>query len=155
MYSMRILEEGGEQLGIGGYVWVALLIFFLMVFLGWLVASKGWLKKEEEASHQPHDTNHHQEAAVKSSAHHSAKDDLTILEGIGPKVAKVLTENGISTFAELATADKAKLRSLLDAAGYKYMEPAGWIDQAALAAKGDSEGLAKLQATLKGGRKVA
>lgn len=155
MYSMRILEEGGEQLGIGGYVWVALLIFFIMVFLGWLVASKGWLKKEEEVSHQSHDSHHHDDAAVKSHASHSVKDDLTVLEGIGPKVAKVLQENGISTFAELASADKAKLRLILDAAGYKYMEPAGWIDQAVLAAKGDTDGLAKLQSTLKGGRKVA
>jgi hypothetical protein len=34
------------------------------------------------------------------------------------------------------------------------MEPAGWVEQAALAAKGDAEGLQKLQDSLKGGRKV-
>jgi len=61
MNTIRILEEGG----VGGYVWVALVIFFLMVFLGWLVASKGWLKKEEEPtytdqSHDLHEAEHHQ-----------------------------------------------------------------------------------------------
>jgi hypothetical protein len=35
------------------------------------------------------------------------------------------------------------------------MDPAGWIEQADLAAKGDTEGLKKLQDSLKGGRKVA
>jgi hypothetical protein len=41
----------------------------------------------------------------------------------------------------------------LDAAGLQMMDSAGWIEQAKLAAKGDSEGLQKLQWELKGGRK--
>jgi hypothetical protein len=36
----------------------------------------------------------------------------------------------------------------------QYMNPEGWIQQAKLAAQGDTEGLAKLQDELKGGRKV-
>lgn len=34
------------------------------------------------------------------------------------------------------------------------MDPAGWIEQAKLAAKGDMKGLKKLQDELKGGRRV-
>ena len=34
------------------------------------------------------------------------------------------------------------------------MDSAGWIEQAKLAAKGDTEGLMKLQDELKGGRRV-
>jgi predicted flap endonuclease-1-like 5' DNA nuclease len=145
-------QEAGEG-SIGWMVWVALLIFAVMVALGWLVSSKGWLKKEEEPVHDVHAHAEHEEehAHVKPAQ----ADDLTELEGIGPKVAKVLEGIGITTFAGLAGADIPKLREALDAAGYKYMEPAGWIEQAALAAKGDTEGLKKLQESLKGGRKVA
>jgi hypothetical protein len=34
------------------------------------------------------------------------------------------------------------------------MDPEGWIEQAKLAARGDMEGLNKLQEELKGGRKA-
>jgi predicted flap endonuclease-1-like 5' DNA nuclease len=156
MYTIRFLEEGGPQSSISWLVWVVLIVFLLMVFLGWLVASKGWLKKEEEPQHVEHDHDEHasvesQPAPVKSST----PDDLTQLEGIGPKVAQVLAGIGIITFEDLAKADPVQLRSALDAAGYKYMEPAGWIEQAAFAAKGDTEGLRNLQDSLKGGRKAA
>jgi predicted flap endonuclease-1-like 5' DNA nuclease len=160
MFAMRLLEEGGNQGGIGWLVWVVLVIFLVMVVLGWWVSRKGWLKKEEEPKHEEAQ---HVEAPVKAAepvsfsveTAASAADDLTVLEGIGPKVAKLLAGIGITTFKQLAEADMAKLRAALDGAGYKYMEPAGWVEQAALAAKGDKDGLAKLQGELKGGRKVA
>jgi predicted flap endonuclease-1-like 5' DNA nuclease len=81
------------------------------------------------------------------------EDDLTRLEGIGPKVNQVLKKAGITTFALLATADTGKLRDALDAAGYRYMDPAGWIEQARLAAAGKFDELKELQSHLKGGRK--
>jgi predicted flap endonuclease-1-like 5' DNA nuclease len=158
MYTIRILEEGGAQGGFGGYVWVALIVFFLMVILGWLVASKGWLNKDEEAVSAEHGQDLHEEekqqvVSTRASVL-SMKDDLTLLEGIGPKVAGVLAGIGVTTFDELAKAEYGSLKAALDAAGYQYMDPAGWIDQAVLAAKGDMEGLKKHQDTLKGGRKV-
>ncbi len=149
-----LLSEGTEEPGIGWLVWVALAIFFIMVFLGWLAASKGWLKKEEEPAHGGHDEHGHDAHAEEHAHAVAVADDLTVLEGIGPKVAKLLEGIGITTFAGLASADLGKLRETLDAAGYKYMEPAGWVEQAALAAKGDKEGLQKLQDSLKGGRKA-
>jgi predicted flap endonuclease-1-like 5' DNA nuclease len=81
-------------------------------------------------------------------------DDLTRLEGIGPKVHQVLKKAGITTFAQLASADKPKLRETLDAAGYRFMDPEGWIEQAKLAAEGKFEKLEALQGKLKGGRKA-
>jgi predicted flap endonuclease-1-like 5' DNA nuclease len=81
-------------------------------------------------------------------------DDLVILEGIGPKVAQVLNNIGIMSFADLAQADAARVQEALNAAGMRYMNPAGWIEQARLAAAGDMEGLKKLQSELQGGRKV-
>lgn len=81
-------------------------------------------------------------------------DDLTKIEGVGPKVAKVLNEAGISSFADLAGAKAADVQKALDAAGLQMMDPKGWISQAKLAAKGDWEGFEKLQGELKGGRKA-
>jgi predicted flap endonuclease-1-like 5' DNA nuclease len=153
MYSIGLFAEGGSQGEIGWLVWVALAIFFLMVFLGWWVSQKGWLKQEEEPVHDDahgHEEHGHAEPALVESK----PDDLTTIEGIGPKVAKLLESIGITTFQQLADADLGKLRETLDGAGYKYMEPAGWVEQAALAAKGDREGLQKLQDSLKGGRRV-
>ena len=158
MHTIRFLEEGGAQGGIGVYVWVALIIFFLMVFLGWLVASKGWLKKEDEPisadhGHDLQDEDHPQVVGTRAAIT-SMKDDLTQLEGIGPKVANVLAGIGVTTFDELAKSEIGTLKDALASAGYQYMDPAGWIDQAVLAAKGDMDGLKKLQDALKGGRKV-
>lgn len=152
MFTLQLLE-GGSEAGIGWMVWVALAIFFVMVFLGWLVASKGWLKKEEEPILAGHG---HAEPPLEAHAPVAAPvaDDLTSLEGIGPKVATVLNGIGIKTFADLANADAAQVRQALDAAGYKYMDPAGWFEQAKLAADGDTEGLKKLQDSLQGGRKA-
>jgi predicted flap endonuclease-1-like 5' DNA nuclease len=159
MHTIRLFQEGGAQGGNGWLVWVVLIIFLLMVLLGWWVSSKGWLKKEQEPAHVEHDHAAQPEAAPVASKSEPVlalvADDLTELEGIGPKVAKVLAGIDISTFEALAKADYAKVKAALDAAGYKYMDPAGWIEQAALAAKGDIEGLKKLQDSLKGGRRVA
>ncbi len=80
-------------------------------------------------------------------------DDLVVLEGIGPKVAKVLNAAGVVSFADLAKADAAELQKTLSAAGLQMMNPEGWIEQAKLAAAGDKEGLARLQSELKGGRR--
>jgi large subunit ribosomal protein L17 len=85
---------------------------------------------------------------------HQEVDDLVKIEGIGPKVAKVLEMAGIKTFEGLAHAEISSIQKMLDAAGMQMMNPEGWIDQAKLAAKGDWAALEKLQSELKGGRKV-
>ena len=147
MFIIRMFEEGGTQPVVSGQVLTALLVFFLvfflMVVLGAWVARKGLLTQEEEP----------RAAGPVHAA--SASDDLTTLEGIGPKVARLLAGQGITSFQALAAADPLKLKAALSAAGYKYMDPLGWIEQAALAAKGDQAGLKKLQNSLKGGRKLA
>ena len=81
-------------------------------------------------------------------------DDLTVIEGIGPKISRILQEAGITTFAQLAETDVERLRSILAAAGLRYLaDPASWPEQARLAAAGDRAGLQALQASLKGGRR--
>ncbi len=85
-----------------------------------------------------------------------APDDLKIIEGIGPKIAELLAQNGIATFATLADASAEQLRTLLLAAGRRFAvsDPTTWPAQAALAATGDMDALKAMQADLKGGRKA-
>lgn len=80
-------------------------------------------------------------------------DDLKVIEGIGPKVARLLNEAGIFTFAQLAEADPAQLKQILEAARLQMMDPTSWPDQARLAAVGDWEALKQMQDSLKGGRR--
>jgi|GEM_PF-3479437 len=80
-------------------------------------------------------------------------DDLKVIEGIGPKVARLLNEAGIFTFAQLAEADPVHLKQILEAAKLQMMDPASWPDQARLAAAGDWEALKQMQESLKGGRR--
>ena len=53
-------------------------------------------------------------------------DDLTKIEGIGPKVAKALNEAGISTFEALSQAKVEDIQKILSNAGLKMMDPATW-----------------------------
>jgi predicted flap endonuclease-1-like 5' DNA nuclease len=70
-----------------------------------------------------------EEVAVESAA---APDDLTRINGVGPKVASLLQESGIQTFAQLARTDVARLQAILDKAGsrYRLIDPTDWPQQA-------------------------
>lgn len=81
-------------------------------------------------------------------------DDFAALEAIGPKTAALLSGIGIRTFSALAAANPENIRDALLAAGYGFMDPAGWIEQARLAETGDEAGLQELQKALKGGRRA-
>ncbi len=75
------------------------------------------------------------------------KDDLKKVEGIGPKVAEVLNENGIYTYADLADTPHDKIKSMLSAAGprFQLQNPRSWPDQAVLFREGKKDELKKLQ----------
>jgi len=82
-------------------------------------------------------------------------DDLKKIEGIGPKIAGILTEAGYETFAKLSKADPEKIREiLLEKGGKRYAmhNPTTWAKQAELAAEGKWEELKKWQDELDGGR---
>jgi len=82
-------------------------------------------------------------------------DDLEKIEGIGPKIAKVLQEAGVTTFAALAATSPEQLRAILDRAGIRRIsDPATWPEQARLAAEGKWQDLEAFQATLKAGRRA-
>lgn len=142
MLALRLLSEGGEgpDTSLTILLFVGIAFFFLMIVVGWLSSNR----KQDQA-----EVMHEAKKSAKKDA-----DDLVRIEGIGPKVARVLNEAGITTFEDLAHAKIADVQKSLNAAGLQMMNPEGWIAQAKLAAKGDWAGFEKLQSELKGGRKV-
>lgn len=96
------------------------------------------------------------EAKVAASAEPKATvkaDDLTQVEGIGPKIAEIFRDAGILTFADLASKTEDDLKELLVEAGANYAtkNPASWPKQARLAADGKWEELKQWQDNVKGG----
>ena len=83
------------------------------------------------------------------------KDDLKKIEGIGPKIAGLLNEAGITTFAGLAKASEKQLADVMQEAGarFRLVKHDTWKEQAQLAADGKMDELKKLQDELKGGRR--
>lgn len=81
-------------------------------------------------------------------------DDLTTLEGIGPRISEILRNAGVESFADLARMSRSEVKEILDNAGprYQMFEPNGWIEQAKLAAEGKNEELEALKKRLVAGR---
>jgi small subunit ribosomal protein S2 len=80
-------------------------------------------------------------------------DDLKRIEGIGPKIAAVLQEAGITTYALLGDAEASELKEALAVGGVRIACPETWPEQARLAAAGDWDALAELQSELDHGRR--
>ena len=85
----------------------------------------------------------------------AAVDDLSKIEGVGPKIALVLSSNGITTYAQLAKADPAAVQEMLKKSSGRFnmAKPQTWPQQAELAASGNWDALKKLQDELHGGMK--
>ncbi len=81
-------------------------------------------------------------------------DDLKIIEGVGPKIEKLLKDGGIHNWSDLARASTDRIQQILDAAGdnYRLADPATWPKQAELAAAGKWDELAAYQEQLQGGK---
>ncbi|GAB4025831.1 50S ribosomal protein L17 [Spirosoma koreense] len=86
----------------------------------------------------------------------SSNDDLTKIEGIGPKIAELLNNAGITTFAQLADAQDETVQQVLTEAGSRFNvhDATTWNEQAALARDGKWDELNALQDRLKGGKET-
>jgi predicted flap endonuclease-1-like 5' DNA nuclease len=87
----------------------------------------------------------------------SRTDDLTLIEGIGPKISRVLRKAGIRTFKELGESSSLRLTQILSEAGIPLglANPETWPEQARLAAEGRWEDFEALKAQLYRGRRKA
>lgn len=133
--------------------WILLILVAVVLILWWALRKNAKATKMGSHEVEPHKAADLSAAVptVESIAEVQA-DDLEIIEGIGPKIAAVLKEAGISTFAQLAEQEPSHLKEILEKAGLRLADPASWPEQARLAAEGNLEGLKLLQDQLKGGR---
>jgi predicted flap endonuclease-1-like 5' DNA nuclease len=92
------------------------------------------------------------ESKVKSRKSKAKGDDLTKIEGIGPKIAEVLAGNGVDTFAKLADAKDTDTQEMIKDVRGNH-ESGTWNEQAALARDEKWEELEKMQDELDGGKK--
>ncbi|NWG18706.1 MAG: 50S ribosomal protein L30 [Chloroflexi bacterium] len=93
-----------------------------------------------------------EEVAAAGDALPEATDNLELVEGIGPKIARVLRNAGITTFTQLAALDPERISAILRAGNVRLAVTDTWPDQARLAAEGKWDDLTALQERLTAGR---
>jgi len=107
-------------------------------------------RKSEKSSGKEEDETPKAEKAPKKAV---KADDLTKIEGIGPKAAEALVESGIVSFSDLAKADTEDIKSVLTEASstLAHLDPTSWPKQAKMAADGEWDELKEWQDKVKGG----
>ena len=82
------------------------------------------------------------------------RDDLKIVEGIGPKIEEILHEAGIKTWQELYETPAERVKEILTEAGPRYSmhEPKTWAKQAQMADSNKMQELQTYQDWLDGGK---
>ena len=128
-------------------------------FVGEVKKSKVEEDKKETEKTEKAETTKTKKAEIKKKAgdktdkkDSQAGDDLTKIEGIGPKIAKVLVENGIDTFAKLAEAKDEEIQEMIKDVKGNH-DATTWNEQAKLARDGKWDELKKMQEELVGGVK--
>lgn len=81
------------------------------------------------------------------------KDDLTIVEGIGPKIQKLFHDQGVHTWYELSQCSVERCEEILRTGGDRFRQhtPTTWPQQAKLAFEGKWDELKAWQDELDGG----
>lgn len=156
----------------GTPLWVLLIILLLLILLFWWGLTRNNIPAEEDVHSAADDHDRHEQDLVEAEMMMEVAeemeeepaeepiedpevvaDDLKQIEGIGPKTEQYLKEHGVHNFSQLAAADPAELKHIIqDVAGYKMIDPTSWPQQAQLAADGDWDGLRTLQDQLIAGR---
>jgi predicted flap endonuclease-1-like 5' DNA nuclease len=152
--------------------WLALIIFIIVVLIVWWALTRTAKTHKPDFDVHPHEEIHAVEKAPAPAVpvveavvlptrlagtvptEPLRPDDLTILEGIGPKINQLLQGAGIRTFAQLSASEVSELKAILDPAGLQFIDPGTWAEQAKLAAEGKFDELKTLTDSLKGGRRV-
>ena len=131
-------------------VFCLLLAALIGFIIGWALRSMACQKKIAELEAAWAD----RMAAASGGSRPAEKDDLKRIEGIGPRIEKMLNDDQIFTWGELAEAPVERLKGLLRRGGdrYRMHDPKSWPDQAKLASEGRWEELQELQDVLQGGR---
>jgi hypothetical protein len=142
---LNITREEKKMTGsmITGLIVGVVLVVIVLILIVFLKASEKQVPQKETTKQRS-----------KNGSVHTKHDDLTVIEGIGPKISGLLKDNGITSYKLLAKTDAAKIGHLLKKAGFTLAESSTWPEQAALLADGKMKELKILQTKLKGGRRV-
>jgi len=90
-------------------------------------------------------------AKAKAPKAEAKADDLTKIEGVGPKIAETLVAAGLATFADVAASTPEKIAEIIaDVKGGHT--PDSWPKQAGMAAEGKWDELKKWQDAMDGGK---
>ena len=82
------------------------------------------------------------------------REDLKVIEGIGPKIEEILYKNGVYNYAILASMPPVRIAAILRNAGPRFQihDPTTWPQQAQLANEGKWEKLNEVKTKLISGR---
>ena len=94
------------------------------------------------------------EAAKAAGFDMKGPDDLEVVEGVGPKIAQLLRQHGVTTFVQLASASPVEIAAILEKGGpnFRVANPGTWPEQAGYCVRNDWAGLKRLQDRLTAGR---
>jgi small subunit ribosomal protein S2 len=94
-----------------------------------------------------------EEAPAPKKEKKAEPDDLTKVEGIGPKAAEALVNAGLETYAKLAKSTPEEIKEILTEASSRmaHLDPGSWPKQAKMAADGKWDELDDWQAKAKAG----
>ena len=148
--AFSILTQEAQAGGLAWWFWL-LVIIVIIVLVWWWLSRKPAEATPPPATEAPATK---APAPMVAEAQKSVPDDLTMIEGIGPKISALLRAAGITTFAKLAATETSQIQQILTAGSIRLADPGTWAEQARLAASGDHDGLQAIQDRLKGGRKV-
>jgi len=82
------------------------------------------------------------------------QDDLTVVEGIGPKIRELFHNHDVKTWASLADCSIEKCQKVLNSGGKRFEihRPGTWPEQSKMAALGQWQKLKDWQDSLDGGK---
>ena len=94
-----------------------------------------------------------EEAPAKKAKAAKSEDDLTKIEGIGPKAAEALGKAGVGSYEALAGEEADRIKEILTEASSRmaHLDPTSWPKQAKMAADGKWDALKEWQENAKGG----
>jgi small subunit ribosomal protein S2 len=109
--------------------------------------------EEKETTAKKEETTSEKEEAAPKNDKKAAPDDLTKVEGIGPKAAEALTNAGLDTYAKLSKSTPEKIKEILTDSSSRmaHLDPGTWPKQAGMAAEGKWEELNEWQDKTKAG----
>ena len=134
------------------WLWILIAVVVIMI-IGYWLAERAKDDEHVAAAASAREVSETESALITPDPQ-AASDDLRKIEGIGPKIAELMNDGGIRTYAGLAASPVERVQAILDAAGERYRvhNPASWPMQAGLAAEGKWAELEELQDRLDGGK---